>query len=261
MSNSQQTLFEIANHIINQHPILAPQIELLTLAIQGKGYGTSTIEQETKMVHQLLNRDPKVAIDIGGNIGEYTAELRRLNQNMEIHVFEPSSTNVKLLNERFMDDRHVVVVPYAVSDNAGSATLYSNEAGSGLGSLTHRRLEHFNIDFSVKETVSTIRFEDYWRNNLGSRDLDIVKLDIEGHELAALRGFGKAVHSIGVIQFEFGGCNIDTRTYFQDFWYFFKERNFDIYRITPLGVDHIKTYRESDECFSTTNYIAVNTKP
>lgn len=226
--------------------------------IRGKGYGTASIIQENQLTHKLLRKKPNLAIDIGGNIGEYTAELRRRNPNLEIHTFEPSATNIQKLNTRFGNDKLIKILPFAVSDKNGSATLFSNESGSGLGSLTERKLEHFNIEFNVKENINTICFEDYWRNNLAQSILDIVKIDIEGHELAALKGFGKAIHSTNVIQFEFGGCNIDTRTFFQDFWYFFKEHNFDIYRITPLGIELITNYRESDEYFSTTNYIAVN---
>lgn len=233
-------------------------VERVAAYAQGKGCGTASIKQENELVHKLLRKKPRIAIDIGGNIGEYTAELRRRNPNVEIHTFEPSSTNIKKLNARFGDDELIKVLPFAVSDKEGSATLFSNEAGSGLGSLTRRKLEHFNIDFNVAEAISTICFEDYWIQNLNERPLDIVKIDIEGHELSALSGFGKAIFSTNVIQFEFGGCNIDTRTYFQDFWYFFKEHNFDLFRITPLGVEDIKIYRESDEYFSTTNYIAVN---
>lgn len=241
----------------------APLLKLARLAervaayAQGKGYGTASIKKENELVHKLLGKKPNIAIDIGGNIGEYTAELRRRNPNLEIHTFEPSNTNIKKLNARFGNDKLIKVLPFAVSDNEDSATLYSDEAGSGLGSLTQRNLEHFNIDFNVTETIDTIYFENYWKSNLNERALDIVKIDIEGNELKALKGFGKAIDLTSVIQFEFGGCNIDTRTYFQDFWYFFKEHNFDIFRITPFGAEHIKNYRESDEYFSTTNYIAV----
>jgi len=86
----------------------------------------------------------------------------------------------------------------------------------------------------------------------------MVKLDIEGHELTALEGFGDALTATKALQFEFGGCNIDTRTYFRDFWYFFKERNFDIYRITPLGAEKMTRYKQNDEYFLTTNFIAAN---
>lgn len=246
----------------NNNPLfkLARLAERIAAYAQGKGYGTASIKQENELVHKLLGKTPTLAIDIGGNIGEYTAEIRRRNPNAEIHTFEPSATNIQKLNQRFSNDTNIKILPFAVSNTAGSATLFASESGSGLGSLTQRKLEHFNIDFNVKESVNTIRFEDYWHSNLNDRKIDIVKIDIEGHELSALDGFGKAIDSTNVIQFEFGGCNIDTRTYFQDCWYFFKEHNFDLYRITPFGVESISAYRESDEYFSTTNYIAVNKK-
>ncbi len=225
---------------------------------QGKGYGSATIKQEVKFLQKLLGMRPNLAIDIGGNVGEYTAELRKRNPSLEIHTFEPSATNIQKLGIRFKDDKLVSLVPFAVSDTLGSSTLFSDKHGSGLGSLTKRKLEHFNIAFETIETIKTLRFEDYWKNVLDGRPLDIVKIDIEGHELSALNGFGAAIEATRVLQFEFGGCNIDTRTFFQDFWYFFKEHNFDIYRITPFGPEKILHYKESDELFLTTNYIAVN---
>jgi hypothetical protein len=106
--------------------------------------------------------------------------------------------------------------------------------------------------------VQKIRFEDYWISVLGSRTIDLLKLDIEGHEMDALTGCGFAVTHAKVIQFEFGGCNIDTRTFFFDFWIFFAERNFRLYRISPFGLLPIVDYREIDKFFVTTNYLAVN---
>jgi FkbM family methyltransferase len=225
---------------------------------QGKGYGSATIKQEVELLQKLLGMQPNLAVDIGGNVGEYTAELRRRNPSLEIHTFEPAATNLQKLGKRFKNDNLVILVPFAVSDTLGSATLFSDKHGSGLGSLTKRKMEHFNIAFETTETIKTLRFEDYWKNVLDGRPLDIVKIDIEGHELSALKGFGTAIEATRVIQFEFGGCNIDTRTFFQDYWYFFKEHNFDIYRITPFGSEKITHYKESDEVFLTTNYIAVN---
>jgi len=239
---------------------LACIAEIVAAYVQGKGYGTSSIKQENDLVLKHLGRSPALAIDIGGNIGEYTAEIRRRNPNVEIFTFEPSATNIKKLNQRFANDKKITIIPLAVSDNTGEGTLFSDEEGSGLGSLIQRKLDYFNIDFNIKEPVKTIRFEDFWNANLNNRILDIVKMDIEGYELAALNGFGKAIFSTNVIQFEFGGCNIDTRTYFQDFWNYFKDHNFDLFRITPFGIQSIKKYKIADEYFSTTNYIAVNRK-
>jgi len=237
---------------------LINRVERIAAYAQGKGYGATTMKQEVKLLSRLLQAQPQLAIDIGGNIGNYTSELRKRNPTLEIHTFEPSATNMEKLAARFKNDRLITLVPLALSDRAGSATLFSNVPGSGLASLTKRKLEHFNIAFDTKETIDTIRFEDYWRTSLQGRRLDLVKIDIEGHELAALKGFGRALEVTRVVQFEFGGCNIDTRTYFQDFWYFFREQNFDTYRVTPFGAEKITRYKESDEYFATTNYIATN---
>lgn len=53
---------------------------------------------------------------------------------------------------------------------------------------------------------------------------------VEGHELDVLAGAEEALKSVQLVQFEFGGCNIDTRTYFQDFFYFFQQHGFAIHR-------------------------------
>jgi FkbM family methyltransferase len=236
---------------------ISKKIERLTSISQGKGYGSTSVKKEVKTCQSFAVAPLKLAIDIGGNIGAYSAELRHGNSELEIHIFEPSKINVEKLRIRFSDDRSVKIVPVGIAEVSGHTTLFSDTPGSGLASLTKRRLDHFKIDFETTEEVETIRFEDYWINELGSRQIDLVKIDIEGHELSALNGFGKAINFSRVIQFEFGGCNIDTRTFFQDFWYFFDNNGFDIYRVTPFGAELISKYREQDEYFSTTNYIAV----
>ena len=88
-----------------------------------------------------------------------------------------------------------------------------------------------------------------------------MKLDVEGHELDVLRGAVRMLESqkIKMISFEFGSCNLDSRTYFQDFFYFFKEIGMStLFRITPSGyLSPIKEYQEIYEQFRTTNFIAL----
>ena len=79
---------------------------------------------------------------------------------------------------------------------------------------------------------------------------------MEGHELAVFKGMEKILAGRTppkVIQFEFGGCNIDTRTYFRDFFLMFNNK-YEIHRQTPFGLTAIEQYRETDECFRTTNF-------
>lgn len=239
------------------HPIFK-NIERGAAFLQGKGYGASTIVSEVDHISRMLPREPALIIDIGGNRGEYTAEIRRRYQKVRICVFEPSPKNIGYLEERFAGDSKITIIPCAVAGSSGQLDLFFDEPGSGLASLSKRRLDHFGINFNSSHSVKTIRFEDYWKEELNSRHIDFVKLDIEGHELSALTGFGLAIKSTGLIQFEFGGANIDSRTYFQDLFYFFTNSGFDLYRITPFGACTVNKYSEWDEVFVTTNFIAKN---
>jgi hypothetical protein len=122
-----------------------------------------------------------------------------------------------------------------------------------------RLLIHFNIDFAKSEMVKVNTIDNYCEENQIDH-IHLLKIDIEGHEYDALLGAEKmfALNAIDIVAFEFGGCNIDTRTFFQDFWYFFNEKGFKLFRITPSGYLHpINSYKEIHEQFRTANFIAV----
>jgi FkbM family methyltransferase len=69
-------------------------------------------------------------------------------------------------------------------------------------------------------TISTI---DAIVEETGLTTIDMLKIDVEGHDLAVLCGASKTLERgiIKLAQFEFGGCNLDTRTNLQDFYYIF----------------------------------------
>jgi FkbM family methyltransferase len=251
------TILTIVNHIIAHHPVLAPSVETICQKIQGKGW-SSTLEFEVNTLLSFLGYPPRLAVDVGGNRGDYTAALRLLNSELEIHVFEPSKTNHTELLQRFKADQNIHIQSLALSDSEGEATLFSDFSGSGAGSLTQRDLSYLGIKFDTKEAVKTSRFENYWRNELQRKHIDLIKLDIEGHEISALRGFGEAIGHISVLQFEFGGTCIDTRTFFKDFWKFFSSSGFDIFRMSEGGPIRIDRYTENCENFLYANYVAVN---
>lgn len=233
-------------------------VEKAAAAAQGKGAGAHSVDGEVRQALRLLGRPATLIIDIGGNKGEYSAAALKQSPGVEIHIFEPAGSNVSRLKSRFADRERVHVVQTALSSEAGEATLFSDKDGSGLASLINRDVSHFGISLDRTESVRTMRFEDYWSGTLQSRPISIAKMDVEGHELEVLLGFGKALGACSVIQFEFGGCNIDSRSYLRDFWKFFDEAGFTLYRVTPFGAVHVDQYRERDEHFTTSNFLALN---
>ncbi len=242
-------LFPISSKIINK-------VNLFINSYQGKGWGGETLKDEINSCLTLLKIKPKTFIDIGANKGKYTKLMIKKFNDIECHLFEPSGFNNKILKDLFKDFNNITINNMALSSKTEKTILYTNKEGSGLASLTKRRLDHLGKKFDLEEEIESKRFDEYWSNI--NTILDYVKIDVEGHEMEVLAGFGDLIYNTRLIQFEFGGCNIDTKTYFQDFWYFFMEKNFLVYRITPRGPKSITFYNEMDEFFSTTNYIAIN---
>jgi len=238
--------------------IILQKIENWLNRLQGKGYGTATTAQEVRQVLKFFP-EPKLVIDVGGNIGSWSEALLEQTSPEQLIIVEPAKSNISKLKERFSKKEIVTIVNAALTDHIGYSTLYSNTDGSGLASLYQRRLDHFQLQHIPIETVQTITFDELLKDTK-LKYPDIIKLDIEGHEFTVLKSIPQHIlDEVKVIQFEFGGCNIDSRTYFQDFWYLL-HNSFLFFRITPFGTIPILTYSELDEVFTTTNYICVNKK-
>jgi FkbM family methyltransferase len=244
--------------LVGLRPQLPASIELDMKHLQGKGTGSESFESEIRSAFSFLdlNAHPNpIVFDVGANQGLYSQTLLQIYPDAKIIAFEPSTKSREQLERRFIKDNRVTVVPFALGRDSAPRNLYSDRPGSGLSSLTKRRLEHFNIEFDYSEEVNVITLDAWTETNKLSPDF--IKLDVEGHEYEVLSGGMKVLDSVKVVQFEFGGCNIDTRTYFQDFWYFFYKNGFSLYRVTPKGPLRVMKYSEEDEYFSTTNYLAV----
>ena len=144
-----------------------------------------------------------------------------------------------------------------MSDNENKVLLYTDQEESGLASIYKRKLDHFGVFMENSEEIELSTIDIYCKRN-GIDKIHFLKLDVEGHELSVLNGAKQMIANslIDYIQFEFGGCNIDSRTYFQDFYYFLKD-NYKIYKILRDGLYEIKSYKESMEIFLTINYLAI----
>jgi FkbM family methyltransferase len=198
-----------------------------------------------------------VLFDVGANIGNYSKELIQtfIDKNFQLHSFEPSPITYGLLCNNINDNR-VILNNVGLGDKDETKLLYSNEDCSGLASIYQRNLEHFNIKMSNTESVEIICLDNYCkRHNVST--IDFLKLDIEGHELKALYGAKDMLdkRKIKFVQFEFGGCNIDSKTFFQDIWYLLHV-NYNIYRILQNGLILLPEYKETYEIFTTVNYLA-----
>lgn len=229
----------------------------------GKGSGADSTSVEAQSIAYFVKElkiEKVFALDVGGNFGNWTAEIKREIPLARIVIFEPSKEAFEHLRMRFDMLDEVTCVNIALGRENKESTLFADKSASGLASLTKRRVDHFGIDFSFQEKVTISTLDSWLLNSHNSTAPNILKMDVEGHEMDVLIGATEAIEKLEIIQFEFGGSNIDTRTYFQDFWYFFKEKGFELHRLTPRGPILVESYSENDEVFRPTNYIATRNR-
>jgi FkbM family methyltransferase len=235
------------------------RLEYVGAYFAGKGSGSNSVKEEVAAAFKFIKGDDLVIFDIGANVGDWTEEVLRVagGRIKKIYQFEPSLHNVDILKKRFEGDTRVQPLPYAASDHNGSAELFSDVPGSTIASLYKRKLDHFNVALKDVAHIETITVDEVIKK-YGIDKVDFMKMDIEGHELAALHGAEQSLRNgaIRTLSFEFGGANIDSRTYFQDFLYLLSPLGCVFFRILPTGsVVPVKKYKEILEDFRTTNYI------
>ncbi len=135
---------------------------------------------ERRLLARHLHRGD-VAVDVGANIGVYSQFLARcVGSRGVVHSFEPSPANFKRLQNGLARFPNVQVNQLAVSDKTEESTLYiSNDLN-----VDHRV---YPTEGMPRQTI-TIRsttLDDYFRP--GQR-VNLIKMDIQGYELHALRG-------------------------------------------------------------------------
>ena len=234
--------------------------------LMGVGAGTRVHSSgETSLVRHIESYNAAegqlCVFDVGANVGQF-ASLIRENCDMTrltMHSFEPSVAAFEGLTKAHRDCSAIRLNNLALGAQSGTATLYSDKPASGLSSLTKRDLDHVGKTMNLTQTVQVRTLDDYCESHRIER-IHLLKIDVEGHEHAVLEGAARmfASQRVDAVTFEFGGCNIDTRTYFRDFYNFFSQRDMQLFRITPRGyLRLIERYREHHEQFLTTNFMAV----
>jgi FkbM family methyltransferase len=235
--------------------------KLYKISLLGMNYGNGgEVEQsgEAYALKYIRKRITGAAMvfDVGANKGQFASSvLNILGSETNMHCFEPSLKIYDILRKN-LEGTNVVCVPMGLSDEPTQRTLYSDPLYPGLSSVYQRRLDHYKFALTDKEDIQLTTLDQYCETN-NIQAIDFLKMDVEGHEMQVLRGASNMISNgkIRFIQFEFGGTDIDSKTYFQDFWYFLNER-YTIYRIIRKGLYPIKQYNETLEIFTAINFLA-----
>lgn len=129
-----------------------------------------------------------IAVDIGANRGYITVVLARRFE--KVYAFEPNRLNRQVLEETLLINsvKNVDTIEAALSSSNVPAMMRVSTSHG------HHTLETSHLTKAIDiEKVETYRFDEF----AGVRDIesiDLVKIDVEGHELSVLNGFGHSLN-------------------------------------------------------------------
>jgi FkbM family methyltransferase len=157
-----------------------------------------------------------VFFDVGANLGFFTLLAARLvGPSGRVVAFEPHPDNLVALraNVELNDLANVVIVPKAVSDTSGERVFEMSEAATA--SVTNE------VDVGARNTIGVAATSiDDFASGPSPVVPDMIKIDVEGHEIEALRGMSRTVESHRpVIVCELHGTNTAVAGLLQDLGY------------------------------------------
>ena len=134
-------------------------------------------------------------IDVGANYGAFLNTFAR--RGVDVVAFEPHPELFARLQQKYHGQQHVRIVQRAIADETGILPFYTSEEHPGIHSLAAFHPTHKP---TVEVEVSSLDTE---LSRLGIWSIAALKIDTEGADILALRGFDFARRRPELVMVEF----------------------------------------------------------
>lgn len=197
-------LFGIPNHKIYKHLHFVDNIEvkvsdIVSFKIRHYGFQIENEifwngifngwEKVSLSIWAELCENSNTIFDVGANTGVYALLAKTINPGAKIFAFEPvDRVYSKLIANNKLNHYDVKCFKKAVSNFDGKAIIYDKQTEHTL-SVTVNKDTSDNKENSIPTAIKTIRL-DTFINSEGLSKIDLLKVDVETHEVEALEGFG-----------------------------------------------------------------------
>lgn len=148
---------------------------------------------EVVLISRVIAAEPGTMIDVGAHHGYAMDPF--LRRGWTVYGFEPDPANRQVLTSRHPG---VAIDPRAVSETDGEAvSLFTSNVSTGISTLSP-----FHGTHAATATVQTVRLDTFLADK-DVKNVDFLKVDIEGYDLFALRSFPWDIHHPRAVVCEF----------------------------------------------------------
>jgi len=136
-----------------------------------------------------------VVIDCGAFHGDFTIYAAKLvGEYGKVICFEPDAANFELLkrNIKLNNLKNVVLVQRGVWNENTTLKFWSHGADSALAESNNVDVYQQKIKNTLVEEVKVVRLDDFLKK-INLKNVDFIKMDIEGAEIQALAGLKETI--------------------------------------------------------------------
>ncbi len=180
-----------------------------------------------------LGFSPQIVFDCGAFIGEWTLQASRIFGSAQFVLIEPNKMITNQTRARIADIRpEVILLEVAVGDERKSAHL-NVWADEQVPMDSSSLLAHAHGDPASKIEIEILPLDEI-SETLGLRP-DLLKLDLQGSELPALKGARHVLRNVELVIVEFGCLEAYVeRTTPRDLMDVMYDNDFSLYDIVDL---------------------------
>lgn len=139
----------------------------------------------------LEGKDVQIIVDGGAFIGDISKKLNYIFPNARIYSFEPCAASFEGLQNNVKNIKEIMPINKALSSSSGKKALfktsqpYSNSLQPVLGTASDLYPDAMTPIGTEEIDAITL---DEWAKEEALPRVDLLKLDLQGHELEALKG-------------------------------------------------------------------------
>jgi FkbM family methyltransferase len=194
-------------------------------------------------------------IDVGANVGDWTAAVLATAPRASGILVEPSSNAFATLQQRYSGDGRTTLVCAAAGPSNGEGEFFEEPNAGNTSSLiraaTHGTVEPHRVPI---RSVDSLIAEFSWP------DADMLKVDCEGYDYFVLQGASSAFRAqrIGLVQFEYNTSWRDGGARLHEAHQLMSQAGYFVFFLRPDGL--YRGWEKFGEFYQYSNFVAVSSR-